>query len=313
RFSWALLFLPFLILSQKKWTWPKLLGSLVVSGILAVVVTMIFQTTSAPGNNSIFRRMGLVSSSPLAGLEAIWNAVKINLDNMFRIADIRLLELNTIEYVQFVVLLLCLLFGGRFFLKSVSLPGVSFSGSRQWLFHLYNLLSILGASLIFYLSNGYYRVFAPHILLSAMLLIAFKSYRLVLAVMTIGLLGAGIFLAEYDQFFSPNFSPYTPEQVERLKAPFEQNLVYHAEADPWCNTLLTQAEFLDNRSAFVPAGFGISFFVAPADQPLPIKSRFLMLDSLSYEVLHTRVDLAYLADVPGGKLYRNLNAHCGQP
>jgi hypothetical protein len=309
RFSWGLLFLPFFALSQKKWTWPRLLGALVISGILAVAILMIFQGTSAPGNNSIFKRVGLLTSSPLAGIEVFWNAVKTNLDNMLRVVDIHQIDLSMIEYIQFLVLLLCLLLGGRLFLKPVPQPGISFSNSRQWLFHLYNLISILGTSLIFYLSNGYYRVFAPHILLSGMLLIAFKSYRLVLAVMVIGLLGIGLFFEAYSQF-GADFSHYTPDQIERLQSPFEHYLVYDAEADPWCNTLLTQAEFLDNRTTFVPAGFGISFFVAPADQPLPIKSQFLMLDGLSYEVLHTRMNLAYLADVPGGKLYRNLNADC---
>jgi hypothetical protein len=310
RFSWVLMFLPFFVLSLKKWTWPRLLGASITSGIVAVVVVMIFQNSSAPGNNSIFARVGMLSSSPVEGLQVIWNAVKVNLENMLRIDDLHWLDLVKVEFIQFFVLLFGLGLGGQLFLSAKSPAKISFEPSKEWLFHVYILTSILAASLIFYLSNGYSRVFAPYMLLSGMLLIAFRHFRLIMIVIVIGLLGSGIFLRTYSSEFSANFFQYTPEQIEQLKAPYEQYLVYEAQADPWCNTVLTQALFLDNRMTFIPAGIGISFFLTVGDQPLPIKSQYLMLDPLSYEVLHPDVNMAFLADIPGGKLYRNMDVDC---
>jgi hypothetical protein len=95
-----------------------------------------------------------------------------------------------------------------------------------------------------------------------------------------------------------------------MKAHYEQYLVFDEQADPWCNTLLTQALFLDNRATYIPPGIGISFFVSVGDQPFPIKSHYLMLDPVSYEVLRSGVNLAFLADIPSGKLYRNMDVDC---
>jgi hypothetical protein len=311
RFSWVLLFLPFFVLSLKKWTWPRLVGASIASGMIAVFIVMVFQSTSAPGNNSIFARVGMLSSSPVEGIQVILNSVKVNIENMLRIDDIHSIDLNKVEFVQFFVLLFGLGLGGQLFLSEKSPSKISFELSRLWLFHLYNLVSILAASLTFYLSNGYLRVLAPYILLSGMLLIAFKHFRLVIILIVIGLFGSGIFLNTYSDEFSANFFQYTPEQIEKLKAPFEHYLVYEEQANSWCNTVLTQASFLDNRVTFVPAGIGISFFVAVGDQPFPIKSQYLMLDPLSYEVLHTHVNLTLLANISGGKLYRNMDVDCG--
>jgi len=309
RFSWVLLFLPFFILSLKKWTWPRIVGAFVASGVMAVVIVMVFQNTSAPGNSSIFARVGLLSSSPLAGLEAIWKAVLFNLETMLRIDTIYRVDVGHFEFVQIFVLLFGLLLGGQLFLSGESQPKIAFAPTKEWFFHLYNLISILGASLVFYLSGGYYRVFAPYLLLSGILLIAFKHYRMAIILIVIGLLGAGTFLRIYSEF-GANFFDYTPEEIEQLQAPYDQYLAYDPQADAWCNTVLVPVAFLDNRSTFVPPGMGISFFVTVGEQPIPVRSAYLMLDGLSYEVLHRQVNLRYLADIPGGKLYRNMDVDC---
>jgi hypothetical protein len=310
RFSWVLMFLPFFVLSLKKWTWPNLVGVCLVSGIVAFCVVMIFQNTSAPGTGSIFARVGALASTPLEGIQVIWNAVKLNLGNTFRVDYIQQIDLDKAVFAQFFVMILGIGLGGSLFLSDKSPAKISFAPSRLWLFYLYSLISIFAASLIFYLSNGYMRVFTPYILLSGMLLIAFKHFRLVMALIVIGLLGSGLFLRTYRDEFIANFFPYKPGQIEQLRAPFKQYLVYDEQTDPWCNTLLTQAQFLDNRVTLVPAGIGVSFFVTVGEQPFPIKSQYLMLDPHSYEVLRDHVNLAFLTDISGGKLYRNMDVDC---
>jgi hypothetical protein len=309
RLSWSLLFLPFFILSQKKWTWPRLLGACFATGIVAVVILVIFQNTGAAGGNSIFSHITALSSSPLAGLQAMGNTIQYNLGIMLRVPDLHQMDSGTVGFVQFFVLLFVFILGGNNFLGQDARPGTVFVPSRELLFHLYNLISVFAAALGFYLVNGYLRVLAPHILLTGLLLIAFRHFRLVVIVMVIGLFGIGMFLKDYSLWDS-NFIPYSPQRIEQLKAPYQQFLIYDEHADPWCNTVLIQVRFLDNHVTLVPPGIGISFFTAPADQPLPIKSQYLLLDPLSYEVLHTRVNLEFLANIQGGKLYRNLDANC---
>ncbi len=310
RFSWGLLFFPLFVLMLKELTWRRILTAFISSSIVLITILLVFQNTSAPGNNSVFGRVGEFSASPFAALGSLWNIAVHNLETIFTTTDIHHLPVATIGLVQFFILLLCLILGGRLFVNQTPHTENKSLVAKQLFFHIYNLGAILGASLIFYLSTGYYRVFAPYILLTGILLIAFRNLRLVIVLIVINLLSIGVVLNEYGKW-DDNFIPNSTDTVAASQASFDQYLQYDAHTtNPWCNTLLTQLKFLDRPLTLIPPGIGVSFFLAPAEQPVPIKSQYLLLDDASYQVLRDRAKLTYLAAVNEGSLYRNTDAEC---
>lgn len=302
RFSWIILIVPFLLFSQGKWTWRKSGLACVASVVIALGILVVFQLTSAPGNNSIFARIGAVGSDPLTGLKVVWDYFTENLNYIFTVPDFRQFH---IEFAQFFILLFGLLLSSRLFSRN------DWSiAPKQFYFHIYNLCSILGASLILYVNVGFFRVLAPHLILSGILLIGFKGFRYVNTVIIIGLLGMGMFLADYREW-SGNFSQYAPVQIETIDKSFAQYMRYDPQAtNPWCNTLLMNLKFLNLNATFVPAGMGISFFFDPVTQDSPLKSLYVLLDDYSYAVLRQRANLSLLGSISSGNLYRNLDADC---
>ena len=104
-----------------------------------------------------------------------------------------------------------------------------------------------------------YRVVAPHLLLSLLLLAACGRGRVVAVMVLAGLLLTPSFLAAYGVLATRQF---TDEQA-RFDAFARQTagtLVYQAQDDPWCNTILLplRTAFLPESLA-IPAGIGISF------------------------------------------------------
>jgi len=302
RFSWIILILPFLMLSQGKWTWRRSLLACLASGVIALCILLVFQFTSAPGNNSIFGRIEAIGLDPMTSLKIIWDWIAENLKYIFTITDFRQFH---IEFTQVFILLLGLLLGSPLF----SRKGLFFA-PKQFYFHIYNLCSILGASLMLYINVGFFRVLAPHLILSGILLIAFRNFRHVSILIVIGLLGMGMFLTEY-QDWNDNFVSYSPSQAETIKKSFEQYISFDTQAtNPWCNTLLMNLQFLNLNATFVPAGIGISFFREPVAQDSPLKSRYVLLEDYSYAVLRKRANLLLLGSIANGNLYRNLDADC---
>ncbi len=306
RFSWILLIFPYLVLSQKKWSARRFIITLFGGVVFAFVILSLFQRTSAPGNNVIFTRMSSIVSSPLAALENFSNAILANLEEMLTIFNIHLFKIETVQVIQFFILVIGLFVGGVLLRDRRTFPA---SQKELW-FHLYNLTAILAASLIFYVGGGYYRVLAPHLLLTGMLLIASRNFWPVSITIAIGLMTFGTFLTGYHQW-SANFAPST--QPERIQESLEPYLEYDTHTtNAWCNTLLMPVWLLDNRVTLVPAGIGITFFLDATLQPAPIRSKYLLLDNPSYEGLRHHLNVDLLTSTPFGSLYRNRDVDCSE-
>jgi hypothetical protein len=299
RFSWLLLLPPCLLLMRSKNSWPQSIGALAVAGILGTVVVMIFQFSSAPGNNSVFAQLNRLGQSPFEGVSNLVNYVILGnaRGSFLNIADLRQLTPDILQGIQFSVVLVAVT---AFWLK--------FSRDGQALFHVYNLTLIWLASLVFYLPDGYYRLFAPHLLLTLLLLIVSGRYTVVVAVVVAGLLGTGIFLDGY-RLWMTNFQRH-PDQADVADV-FGEYLVYQPEAsNPWCNTLLVSSKSLNYRMTFVPPGIGVSFYIAPDLLTYPLKSRYLFITEAGYQLIKDRLRVERLAVTPGFTLYHNLDADC---
>lgn len=315
RFSWIYLLLPFWLLIGKQRTLRMKVAIVLGAGVLMVVILVVFQVTSAPGNNSVFRRIADVATSPLEGMSALLALTWENLQQLFRVENMFAPTPEITQSLQYMGLLVTVAAGGLLVGRPQSgkRSAVPSIGRAEIMFHVYNLGVMLVTALVFYLPEGYYRVFAPHLLLSLVILIGYRRFRLVGMVVFIGIVSMGAFLEEYQRFRIPAFTFSEDAPTETLQAVFQENLVYNADAaNPWCNTLLMPRAMLNTPypAAFIPGGIGVSFYFAPDAMHYPLQSRYLLLTKRAYADLSDRVHVSFLAETPAGTLYRNLDAHC---
>ena len=154
-----------------------------------------------------------------------------------------------------------------------------------------------------------YRVVAPHLLLSLLLLVACGRTRVVAVAVLAGLLLTPSFLADYKVLATRQF---TDEQarIDAFSAQTGRTLVYQAQDDPWCNTILLpfQTAFLPESLA-IPAGIGISFDFDITSRS-ELKSRYVMVDDESRENLTEAFDLQFASTTAIGDLYTNAGTPC---
>ena len=189
-------------------------------------------------------------------------------------------------------------------------------GRQPWhrterLTHILNLgLIVLLVVMLFDVESWRdYRVVAPHLLLSLLLLAACGRARVVGVVVLGWLLLTSSFLAAYNDRVPPQFRD-EQARIDEFAAQTAGTLVYQAQGDPWCNTVL-----LSERSAFfpeslaIPAGIGLSFYFNNTS-PRDLKSRYVMVDDESRDTLTGAFDLQFASTTAIGDLYRNAGISC---
>ncbi len=189
-------------------------------------------------------------------------------------------------------------------------------GRQPWrraerLTHILNLgLVVLLVVMLFDVGSWRdYRVVAPHLLLSLLLLAACGRTRVVAVAVLAGLLFTPSFLADYKEKASRQFT----DERARIDAFADQTagtLVYQPQSDPWCNTILLpqRIAFLPESLA-IPAGIGISFY-SDSTSPSELKSRYIMADDASRKDLTEAFDLQFASATAIGDLYRNAGNSC---
>jgi hypothetical protein len=119
------------------------------------------------------------------------------------------------------------------------------------------------------------------------------------------------FLRTYNELIKGAF-PKDRTAIEAFAKEIAPIIKYDANKDAWCNTLLAPLLIVKDRLVLgVPAGIGISWFITP-DQLFKIKSRYLLLDKSSYEVLKDHVGLEFKLTTIIGDLYVNKSLGCGK-
>ena len=154
-----------------------------------------------------------------------------------------------------------------------------------------------------------YRIVAPHLLLSLLLLAACGRGRVVAVMALAGLLFTSSFLAEYDDLAPRQF---TDEQarIDAFAAQTAGTLVYQAQGDPWCNTILLPLQTAFHpESLAIPAGIGLSFDLDISSRS-ELKSRYVMVDDKNREFLTGAFDLQFVSTTAIGDLYRNAGISC---
>jgi general stress protein CsbA len=187
------------------------------------------------------------------------------------------------------------------------------------MFDAYNVVALLLAGMLFYLVDGFSRIFIPPLLMIVLLQIAQKDYKPVSMILMLNVLFASSFLDYHGVNYYGNFDSvqtnYTSEipQISRLQRELETYVVFDRETtNPWCNTLLIPLDYYDYRVTIVPPGIGISYIYLTPPNKAHLKSNYLLLDKTTYETLlsNENINAELLTSLSIGDLYHNLDSGC---
>ncbi len=154
-----------------------------------------------------------------------------------------------------------------------------------------------------------YRVFAPVVLMSALLFVLRQRIFVVSVLLALNLVCLPWFLPTYNQFMSDAFTlKQKIVSIEEFRAQISSIIKYKEDKNPWCNTLLTSSPFHSYMFA-IPPGIGISCFESSFNFK-SIKSRYILLDKNSYENLKQKAALDFKGTTNIGNLYVNKTNLC---
>ncbi len=309
RLTWAFLAIPyFLLLTRQRW------AALLSAGLLILFAVIVFFYTGAPyPRNFPSTFLALIAANlpftDLAYIAAIYffeNLANLVLGN----------PLMVLARGQIILLITWLSISG---LPPAHLPPlfrkaqVSMPLTERRL-HIFNLVMIFYLHLQVYTIKAWadYRVMAPHLLFTLLLMIAFKRYRMLVVIIALNLAAAGAFWTEFNQMNAIKFHADL-ERREAFSRAFNETLIYDAQApSAWCNTVYVK-EFYPELVE-LPAGIGFS---ASPHRPMqaPFRSRYVLIpdgdpDAFVPPPTFDPSSLVPLAETPVGTLYLNNDAAC---
>lgn len=311
--TWSALFIPLYIISSRRKTLIPLAIELVKGTALALASFLTFGQMLLPGSN-----FGSTLPTSRAGINNLANKIGGNLSNFNQGRDLwivqryQVLGLSLFALVEFVRPL---------WSKRQSLNDLLVDRPRglwEAVFHLVNLGGILAANIVLYDMFDWrdYRVLAPHLLISLLLLVACKRYRIVALLIVINLVLISGFFGAWDELHIKNYA-YQDEDLTATLTNFEDSLdgvlVYDPDAaSPWCNTLLLVDvwQVLEVEFVPIPAGIGISYTRDFSKLDKPPRSAYLLFPTDGDWPYQDSPDLDYLTDTPYGPLYRNQQVEC---
>jgi hypothetical protein len=183
----------------------------------------------------------------------------------------------------------------------------------ELLFHVFNLASILAIVTTVYTASLAVN-YAPCLLVSYLLLIAFRHWRAAAAVVLCNLGFMVLFPGTFHEWRSANFQ-YDAPQLAQAQNALAGVVRYQPGADPWCNTLLSaSAPFTFPEMISIPPGIGYSVHLGEAGDPylaLPVKSRYVLVAAGTAPPLQWG-NLELLAASSVGNLYVNWDSPCQQ-
>jgi hypothetical protein len=309
RPSWCVLLLPYFLLQQENKSRRAFLMALLKTVIITFIILQVLKYVSPPSNNSVLdSTASFQNGSFVAGFTKLFSGFATNIIwyGLHGLEN----PLNLLVITQVLVIL-----AFQFRLAKFSL--------RQWrkinispevAFHLFNLGGIVLSGMFIYLAWGFDRVFTPHLILSALLLIAYRRYRLVAVLIGTNLLLIGVFLSLFSNYWAKDFASDPADYAEK-QAEMASYIAYDSDAvTPWCNTLLLDVRLFDERVLSVPAGIGVSYVMRLDKLQFPLKSRYLLFNSSAdqdlYASLKPHLNAHLLAHLPAGDLYINDDAQC---
>jgi hypothetical protein len=314
RFSWALMFLPFLYLAlplskRKQPLWVGLI--VVVSAVSAILMIAFYRSLIVGSLNSVYATVEPGGSSLSDRFSNLYDTARVNGEYFFEFEP----GIAVVQNIQLLggLLLVAIAFLYKFFRQKDRLDS---PGQVEQAFHLYNLGILLGSSLTVYTSEGFFRLYGIYLLMSMVLLILSKRYALASMVIAMNILVLPSFLSQVDQW-QGNFS-FDKQHLDEETALFHEYVRYDPDApSDWCNTTLINLRHYGYQTTAIPAGVGIAWVWERPGSVLtpPIRSNYFMLSKDEYADFRTKYGVSgqLKAEFSFANVYYNKASDCERP
>jgi len=308
RLSWGLMLIPVLFYCLNGSAWRRIVLAVGLGGGLYASAVVLIGNFLPPINNSIFRTF---SAGFAGGLQAMLKLIPLQFYAMFRFK-----ELNPNMAVVLQMLIISDWSLGQIWHRIRSKNSLGVILQSEDFFQFYTMVSLLLAGLVFYIERGYYRTFAPALLMVLLLYVVKKEYKRLLALLVINILFVYPYMSYHADIgdywiVKADYSDTRPWD-DGITNEINTWIVYDPQTqDPWCNTLLIPLGFYDSRLTLIPPGIGISYILNPETFKPPIQSRYVLFDAGTYGMYRDQSNLELKAELPIGNLYINRNVSCG--
>lgn len=293
RVQWALVIFPLWLLRTPRITLWTVLQATLLTGVFASGGYLMFTLTASPGGSSITAAMEALRTNFFEGVGKLLETMRLNTEKVFAQLGMTILTSQLLLALGILSGIFVIARNTRSYLSA--------------LFHSYNLGLVLLLALLLYLPNGYARVWGVCLLISLIVIIVQKQYRLFATLFLITLFFFPAFVLEYNQWQGDFlFNPIVVQaEREKMATLVEVDLTL----DAWCNTVLFDVALYNYRALLFPSEMGLAWYYPTEFPDLPIKSKYIYSQ---YE-MPSELRLELIAEAPfggSGNLYRNLDANC---
>ncbi|MBC7810066.1 MAG: hypothetical protein H7175_02910 [Burkholderiales bacterium] len=311
RFTWSLLLIPFFVLDSTRLMPRQKFWGLILALGLCVVLYAIIQAITSPYPLFFREVLDALAAAPANALPIIVRHLTRTFGNFLQGDPLWLMQRGQVLLLVVVSMIVAI---------RQRLPLVDKLSRYEAAFHALNLGLVLIFCVTLYDVGSLrdYRLLAPHVLLSLLLLVAFERWRLAGLMIVTNALLIGVFITNFVDDRSGGFE--AAPQIAEFAALTRDYVVYDTNAtNAWCNTLSADnfyAELValapDIGTSFVFLREGNNHLLRPI---LPLKARYLLLtDDIYFRLGQLSPDgtlhVQPLTITPIGDLYLNLDAEC---
>jgi hypothetical protein len=304
RSSWALLFVPYFLLGVRKRPLPVLIA-LAKAGVGIVVSLWLWRYLCAPYRNIETAYLMIKVVTAETKMQTLFTNFNRNVAQLEAPSKSfgPLAIPGIAQTMALIPIILVFLLWRLYRRQSIKVEA----------FHIFNLGSIVGSTLVFYfVVAGAPRVFPLHLLVTLALLIASKRRAYLALVGAVAVSNVVPYKTELKQFpivHAAHYSDATRAMTTVFRKDVGDVLVYRPNKDAWCNTVLTGLGTYNSWYAALPPGLGLSAYQRPAEMTEMVRSHYIIADPRSIQQLRVKpVLVKKLTLPPGQNLYVNADA-----
>lgn len=289
---------------------------------LAAIMYVVYMRTAAPYSEYV-PHFKAFSGGIRVGLEAVWLHIAVNVDLFLHGEPI---EMSLRLQVLGVWGLVC----AGYLLRRLILryqPSQKTS-QRLWnafatddlgevLLHTFLLLGLLFLIIVVYDVGSWrdYRLLSSHVILSVFLLIGRRRWGVLFV-----LIATSVLTLPYTLDTTRDWTQEYLKQenilvrLDEINPQIDDVVQYDPTfKSPLCNTVTHTVYFAFTSThtlLAVEPGMGLTILLSDADVHLPFQAHYLLLDNDFISRYSAQLNVEFLMSVPGGVLYRNLDAPC---
>jgi hypothetical protein len=316
RISWSLMFITLIGVLIGSYSWKGLIKSFLLAAVPMGIAILYFKLFVSPYPSITYNLIHSLGSGELNQFIPFVKTAIVNTRNFFSTFDTPIYVL--LRYQMLWVLIVSVVdfynvFKQRQQSTSIQSKNISFLNSSNL-----GIIFIFNIAFATVHAGREYRLWAPHLLLSLLILLFSSRQRLVLGMIISNLIFSVSFGNTFYAERYPNFLRDTSDIVEIQNA-ISEHIVYQPVGNRWCNTI--DISRYSNEATWgpwmltLPEEFGVtSIFNWNEFYRKNLRAKYVLLDpeyiQEHYPYLFGNTNLEPLTETPIGTLYFNHDSDC---